>query len=90
MIRYSMIVDGRVQGVGFRYFTQLEASKLKLTGWVKNLIDQRVEIEVQGSEENICKFISSIKKGNNFSRVDDISITKIPILSDEKKYTIRY
>lgn len=90
MIRYSMIVDGRVQGVGFRYFTQLEASKLKLTGWVKNLIDQRVEIEVQGSEENICKFISSIKKGNNFSRVDDIDINKIPILSDEKKYTIKY
>lgn len=90
MIRYSMIVDGRVQGVGFRYFTQLEASKLNLTGWVKNLIDQRVEIEVQGSEENICKFISSIKKGNNFSRVDDISINKIPILSDEKKYTIKY
>lgn len=90
MIRYSMIVDGKVQGVGFRYFTQLEASKLNLTGWVKNLIDQRVEIEVQGSEENICKFISSIKKGNNFSRVDDISINKIPILSDEKKYKIKY
>lgn len=90
MIRYSMIVDGRVQGVGFRYFSQLEASKLNLTGWVKNLIDQRVEIEVQGSEENICKFISSIKKGNTFSRVDDIAITKIPIISDEKKYTIKY
>lgn len=90
MIRYSIIVDGRVQGVGFRYFTQIESSKLNLTGYVKNLMDQRVEIEIQGSEENIYKFISSIKKGNNFSRVDDMSLTNIPIVSDEKKYTIKY
>ena len=41
MIRYSIIVDGRVQGVGFRYFTQMEAFKLELTGWVKNLIDDK-------------------------------------------------
>lgn len=90
MIRYLIIIDGRVQGVGFRYFTQLEASKLKLTGWVKNLVDDRVEIEIQGLEENVYTFISLLKKGNNFSRVDDVSLTSIPLVYDEKKYKIMY
>lgn len=90
MIRYLIIIDGRVQGVGFRYFTQLEASKLKLTGWVKNLVDDRVEIEIQGLEENVYTFISLLKKGNNFSRVDDVSLTSIPVVYDEKKYKIMY
>lgn len=90
MVRYSMIVDGRVQGVGFRYFTQMEAFKLELTGWVKNLIDDKVEIEVQGPEEKVFKFISSVKRGNGFSRIDDIELNSINIIPDEKKYRIAY
>lgn len=90
MIRYSITVDGRVQGVGFRYFTQMEAFKLGLTGWVKNLIDDKVEMEVQGPEENVLKFISSIKKGNGFSRIDDIELNKIDVISNESKYKIVY
>lgn len=90
MIRYSIIVDGRVQGVGFRYFTQMEAFKLELTGWVKNLIDDKVELEVQGSEEKILKFISSIKRGNGFSRIDNIELRKINIVPNEDKYKIVY
>ena len=90
MIRYLIILEGRIQGVGFRFFTQIEASNLNLTGWVKNLEDEKVEIEVQGLEENVYTFISSLKKGNNFSRVDDMSLIDIPIVSDEKKYKIKY
>lgn len=90
MVRYSMIVDGRVQGVGFRYFTQMEAFKLELTGWVKNLIDDKVEIEVQGPEEKVFKFIASVKRGNGFSRIDDIELNNISVVPDEKKYRIAY
>lgn len=90
MIRYSIIVDGRVQGVGFRYFTQMEAFKLELTGWVKNLIDDKVKIEVQGSETKVLKFISSIKRGNGFSRIDNIELNKIDIVPNEDKYKIVY
>ena len=39
MIRYSIIVDGKVQGVGFRYFTQMKAMQFNLTGFCKNLYD---------------------------------------------------
>lgn len=90
MIRYSILVDGRVQGVGFRFFTQLTATNLKLTGWCKNLYDGRVEIEIQGPEETLNKFISSLKKGNNFSRVDEMTVNKIPIVENEKKYSVKY
>jgi acylphosphatase len=90
MTRYSIIVDGRVQGVGFRYFTQLIASELNLTGWCKNLADGRVEIEVQGPEEIIDSFIARIRKGNNFCRVNDMSLNKIAPLDNEKKFKVTY
>lgn len=90
MIRYSIIANGRVQGVGFRYFIQLTACRLDLTGWCKNLMDGNVEIEIQGSEKNVISFISAIKKGNNFSKVDDIDINEVEIIIDEKKFKIKY
>ena len=90
MIRYSILVDGRVQGVGFRFFTQLTASNLKLTGLCKILYDGKVEIEVQGPEKTLNNFISLVKKGNNFSRVDEIVVNEIPTIENEKKYFIKY
>ncbi|WP_297416885.1 acylphosphatase [Clostridium sp.] len=90
MIRYSILVKGRVQGVGFRYFAQLTACRLNLTGWCKNLMDGNVQIEVQGVENNVNAFISTIKSGNNFCRVDDMALISLPIINDEKKFTIKY
>jgi acylphosphatase len=90
MDRYSIIVNGRVQGVGFRYFTQIAAHRLNLTGWCENLMNGKVKIEIQGLEEDIHSFIATIKIGNNFCRVDDIELINIPLVSNEKKYKIKY
>ncbi|NME83073.1 acylphosphatase [Clostridium sp. SM-530-WT-3G] len=90
MVRYSIIVDGRVQGVGFRYFTQMMAMKYNLTGWHKNLYNGKVQIEVQGLKENLINFISAIKKGNNFSRIDNMDLNELSVKDDEKKYRIAY
>ncbi len=38
MLQYHMIADGRVQGVGFRYFVQMEADRHKIAGWVKTVM----------------------------------------------------
>ncbi len=57
IIREHIYVDGRVQGVGFRFRTMQFAIQLKLTGWVRNLDDGRVEMEVQGEREKIDHFI---------------------------------
>lgn len=86
MFRYSIIARGKVQGVGFRFFCQLNASSLNLTGFAKNLYNGDVEIEVQGEKEKIDFFISKIKEGNRFIRVDSLNIAEIPLVENEKKF----
>ncbi len=68
-------ISGRVQGVGFRYFTQRTANDLNLSGWVKNLADGRVEAVIAGPEEEVQKMIKQLKKGPGFARPDTIKVT---------------
>ena len=89
MIRYYIVFDGRVQGVGFRYFCQMNASKLNLTGWVHNMSNGMVDMEVQGDENTIQKFISIINQGNYFIKVTSISRKKIDLILDERKFIIK-
>ncbi len=89
-LRKSITVSGRVQGVGFRFFTQGEANKLRLTGWVKNLSNGDVTMEVQGAAEDIDELIARLKKGNGFSKVTDIEIKDLPVDREEKKFGIAY
>ena len=90
MVRFFLIFTGRVQGVGFRYFAQMNAAKLNITGYVRNASNGNVEIEAQGREDDINKFILSLKKGNGFIRVDDYSMKKIETVSSENKFRITY
>lgn len=62
MVRAHVIFSGTVQGVGFRYTTQGFASNLRLTGWVKNLPDGRVEMVVEGTREKIENLLYKIDK----------------------------
>ena len=86
MVRYYIICEGRVQGVGFRYFCQINAAELNLTGYAHNLNNGMVEIEVQGSEEKINIFIHNIKKGNFFIRLNNLSQKKIDLHPSEKSF----
>lgn len=61
-IRQHLIFTGRVQGVGFRFQSALIAQKLGLTGWVKNLTDGSVEMDVQGPEDKVAFFKQCLKK----------------------------
>ena len=90
MNRIKATFTGRVQGVGFRYFVQLNAINYNLTGFVKNLSNGDVLLEVQGDKDNINKFLNIIKKGNGFSKVIDMSIDFLPIESNEKKFKVVY
>lgn len=90
MVRYYIVFQGRVQGVGFRYFCQFTAMTLSLTGYVRNMDNGMVEVEIQGDSEKFTKFITSISKGNRFVRVDDYSIKKIEINDNETSFKIKY
>ena len=69
MTRVHIFVSGRVQGVLYRRFAQKEAKKLGITGWARNLIDGRVEMVCEGTEENIRAFLKWAGKGPFFARV---------------------
>ena len=72
MVRSHIIFSGRVQGVGFRYTAQRFASTLRLTGWVKNLPDSRVEMVAEGTREQIENLIYKLDKhfGEKISHKD--------------------
>lgn len=90
MVRYHIIADGRVQGVGFRFFCIMNAQNYDLTGWVRNMDNGMVEMEVQGDDSSITKYIKDIKKGNRFIRVDELYQKKIEILPNERTFTEKY
>lgn len=73
--RAHLFVSGRVQGVNYRWFTADAADALKLTGWVRNLPDFRVEAMFEGERENIEKAIIICKQGPPASRVTDVDVT---------------
>jgi len=69
-----IVVHGRVQGVGFRWFVQGEAERTGLSGTVKNLVDGSVEIWVNGSEKNIEDLMGRLQVGNGHSNIMDKTI----------------
>ena len=65
-------VQGRVQGVGFRYSTYREAQRLKLNGWVRNADDGSVEVWAEGEPDKLSRLLIWLHKGPSFSRVDSV------------------
>lgn len=78
---------GRVQGVGFRYRAYYAANSYGVTGFVRNLYDGSVEMEVQAPEEAIDKMILSIEKGS-FIQIDNIDVRDLPVV-EERDFKIR-
>lgn len=72
MHTHNWIVTGRVQGVGFRYFTYSIANKYGLRGWVRNLSDGSVEVMVQGEEARVDNLRKYLLRGNMFIKVGKI------------------
>ena len=79
MEAYLLIVSGRVQGVGFRWFAEREASKRDIRGHVRNLEDGNVEIVAQAEPAPLAAFCESIRRGPSASRVDRVQSTPIGV-----------
>lgn len=86
-VRKHMFVNGRVQGVGFRYRVQSLASGLRLSGWVRNLDDGRVEMELQGTEEMMKQLFEELDN-DRFIVVKDVLTEMIPVI-EESGFRIR-
>ncbi len=84
-IRLHLIFYGKVQGVGFRYSATMLANGLGLTGWVRNLSDGTVEMQVQGSTQLIDKLVDGLSE-NQFIEIDRIDDQEIGIDDSEGKF----
>ncbi len=71
------LVQGRVQGVGFRWFVHREAAALGLRGWVRNTPDGHVEVVASGPPALIGELTTSLHQGSRGSRVDAVIIHEL-------------
>ena len=75
MVHKNIQIFGRVQGVGFRYSARLAARNYGIKGYVRNMSDGSVYLEVEGSEDNVTRFINWCREGPDFAYIDHINIT---------------
>ncbi len=89
-IEYHILIKGRVQGVGFRWFTQTLAEKLGVFGWVRNNYDGTVEIIAQGPEDILDDFINKLKSGPPSANVSSLEKEKRNIIKEYKNFQVAY
>lgn len=87
---YEITICGRVQGVGFRYFTKKKADEHNITGYVRNLKDRMVLIVAEGDEGDLNAFVDHIRLGPTMSRVIDSQISKSPYTGIFSGFEIRF
>jgi len=89
MIAKRAIFEGRVQGVGFRYAVKQLAMGFDVVGWVKNLPDGTVEMQLMGEEDEVEEFLKEIVEESAMAHnIKNMYAEKIPLLENVKNFTI--
>jgi len=86
--RVHIFVAGRVQGVGFRYFTLDIANRYKITGWVRNTHKQEVEITAEGNRSELDQLINLIRRGPSSAFVQDLRIEWLKPTKEFNQFSI--
>ncbi|HYT75635.1 MAG TPA: acylphosphatase [Vicinamibacterales bacterium] len=71
------VIGGRVQGVGFRFFTEAAAAREGVNGWVRNLPDGRVEVQAEGEREAVDRVEAALRRGPASARVDAVDVADL-------------
>lgn len=74
MFRITVLVRGKVQGVGYRYFTRKKALELGLAGYAENLADGRVEVVAEGEKADLEHLIHHLRQGPRDARVEQLDV----------------
>ena len=89
IVRKAGRAEGRVQRVGFRVFVRNSARELGVTGWVKNMKDGSVTMELQGAAQIIEQLIEKIKQGRGRINVTSLELADLPLTEGESGFAIR-
>ncbi len=89
MVRYFIIIRGKVQGVSFRKYTNKIAQELQVSGWVKNLADGSVSACVEGAESAVQALISWCAIGPERARVDGFIVEPAEYCNEFSGFEIR-
>ena len=89
-IAYKINIQGRVQGVGFRWFTMQIAQQMNLSGYVMNLRNGDVEVFIQGDETIVQEFMDRLKQGPSFSQITNLTINDADIDNNFKYFKVKH
>jgi acylphosphatase len=90
MNHVEIIVYGRVQGVGYRYFVIRVANRLHVRGWVKNMPDGTVKVVAEAPENDLEIFIDELKKEHSSAYIEKVNIIKSDNLENFKNFEVRF
>ncbi len=86
-----VLVDGLVQGVGFRFFAERAARDLGVRGWVRNLPDGRVEAVAAGPGDRVEAFVDRLRRGPRGARVEGVETGEAELAEDDPRgFEIRF
>ncbi len=89
MIRARLLVQGRVQGVGYRANTRRMANKLNLKGWVRNLRNGDVELLVEGPEVEVDRLIAWCRRGPTSAYVSKVRVEKSEATGEFDRFAVK-
>lgn len=89
-VRIRVFVGGRVQGVAYRYFAEKYASRLDISGWVRNLPDGRVEVLAEGPESLVQTFLARLEEGPRLARIDSFEVRTEPATGEFRDFRIGF
>jgi acylphosphatase len=90
MISFQVFYEGRVQGVGFRFTVRHIAKGFDVTGWVRNLPDGRVELQVTGDENEVRAFLDQVAQSELHSLIRKQTQNKLNEPVAARSFEIRY
>jgi acylphosphatase len=83
------LISGRVQGVGYRFFTEAQAAVEGLNGWARNLPDGRVEVLFEGDEEAVSRAEAKLRRGPPGAQVEAVIVEVVDPSGRATGFTIR-
>lgn len=89
MKRFYIIFKGQVQGVGFRWTAAQIAYKYNLTGWVRNLDDGDVELQIQGNENELYQALKELQTSRRYIIIDDYFVKETKTI-EETTFDIKF